>query len=120
MLVRFSSLPHRFELFKGNIHDQDVPPSGELVMPMQQGMAFILISTLDPRPPWGALTEFQPLAIHEYIHLAWHILPSPNPHSFVPVDDGPLGLNPLDTNVIQWDILKDGICLLELFGGISF
>jgi hypothetical protein len=89
-------------------------------MSMQQGMAFILISTLDPMPPWGALTEFQTLAIHEYIHLAWHILPSPNPHSFVHVDNGPPGLSPLDTNVIQWDILKDGICLLELFGGISF
>jgi len=30
------------------------------------------------------------------------------------------GLNPLDTKVIQWDIPKDGICLLELFGSISF
>jgi hypothetical protein len=32
----------------------------------------------------------------------------------------PLGLSPLDTKVIQWDIPKDRICLLELFGGISY
>jgi hypothetical protein len=34
--------------------------------------------------------------------------------------NGPPSLNPLDTEVIQWDIPKHGICLLELFGGISF
>jgi hypothetical protein len=31
-----------------------------------------------------------------------------------------LPLSPLDIEVIQWDIPKDGICLLELFGGINF
>ncbi len=36
------------------------------------------------------------------------------------VDNGPPGLSPLDTKVIQWDIPKDGICLIELLGGISF
>jgi hypothetical protein len=83
-------------------------------------MTFILISTLDPRLPWGTLIELQTLTIHDYIHQAWHILPSPNPHSFVHVNNGPPSLSPLDTKVIQWDILKNGICLLELFGGISF
>jgi hypothetical protein len=38
----------------------------------------------------------------------------------VNLGNGPLGLNPLDTRVIQWDIPKDGICLLELFRCISF
>jgi hypothetical protein len=33
------------------------------------------------------------------------------------VSNGPQGLNPLDTKIIQWDIPNDGICLL---GGISF
>jgi hypothetical protein len=33
------------------------------------------------------------------------------------IGNEPLGLSPLD---IQWDIPKDGICLLELFEGISF
>jgi hypothetical protein len=33
--------------------------------------------------------------------------------------NGPPNLSPLDTMVIQWNIPKDGICLLELFGGIS-
>jgi hypothetical protein len=89
-------------------------------MSMQQGMEFIPISTLDPKKPWGTLSKLQTLAIHDYIHQAWHILPSPNPHSFVHVDNGPPGLSPLDTKVIQWDIPKDGICLFELFGGISF
>jgi len=36
MLIRFSSLPHGFELLEGNIHDQDVPPSGELMMSRPQ------------------------------------------------------------------------------------
>jgi hypothetical protein len=34
--------------------------------------------------------------------------------------NGPQGLSPLATKVIHWDILKDGICILELFGGINF
>jgi hypothetical protein len=33
--------------------------------------------------------------------------------------NGTLGLSPLYAMVIQWDIPKDKICLLELFGGIS-
>jgi hypothetical protein len=46
-------------------------------------------------------------------------LPSPNPQSLVNFGNGPPSLSPLDTSVIQWDIPKDGICLLELFGGIT-
>jgi hypothetical protein len=38
----------------------------------------------------------------------------------VNLGNGPLGLIPLATRVIQWDILKDAICLFKLFGGISF
>jgi hypothetical protein len=34
--------------------------------------------------------------------------------------NGPSKLSPLDTRVIQWDIPKDEIFLLELFGGINF
>jgi hypothetical protein len=37
----------------------------------------------------------------------------------VNLGNGPLGLNPLDIKIIKWDIPKDGICLLELFGGVS-
>jgi hypothetical protein len=33
------------------------------------------------------------------------------------IGNGPPGLSPLN---IQWDIPKDGTCLLELFEGISF
>jgi hypothetical protein len=33
MLAKFSSLPHGFELLKGNIHDQNEPPdNSELTM----------------------------------------------------------------------------------------
>ncbi len=82
-------------------------------------MPIIPIFPIDPRPPWGILIEFQTLVSH-YIHQAWHAWPSPSPQSLVNLGNGPLGSNPLDTKVIQWDIPKDGICLLELFGGINF
>jgi hypothetical protein len=32
----------------------------------------------------------------------------------------PLGLNLLDTIIIQWEIPKDEICLLKLFKGINY
>jgi hypothetical protein len=32
ILVGFSSLSHGFELLEGNVHDQDAPPNGELVV----------------------------------------------------------------------------------------
>ncbi len=84
-----------------------------------QGISLIQISTLDPNPPWGTLIKLQALAIH-FIHQVWHLLPSLSPQTFVDVGNGPFGLNPLDTRVIHWEIPKDGICLLELFGGINF
>jgi hypothetical protein len=77
MLARFSSLPHGLELLEGNIHDHDTPPSGELAMLRLKGMLIFLISPLDPKPPWGTLTEFQASTNH-YIHQAWHNLLSPS------------------------------------------
>jgi hypothetical protein len=82
-------------------------------------MPIIPISPLDLRPPWGTLIKLQASTSH-YIHQAWHTLPSPSPQSLMNLGNGPLGLSPLDTRVIQWDIPEDGICLLEFFGGISF
>jgi hypothetical protein len=41
-----------------------------------------MCSRLDPRQPWGTLIEFQ-ISTSHYIHQVWHILLSPNPHSFV-------------------------------------
>jgi len=38
----------------------------------------------------------------------------------VNLGNGPSGLSPLDIKVIQWDIPKDEICLLELLEGINF
>jgi hypothetical protein len=42
MLVGFSSLPRGFEFLEGtNIHDQDEPTNGELVMSMLNKMLLI-------------------------------------------------------------------------------
>ncbi len=82
-------------------------------------MPIIPISPLDPRPPWATLIKLQALGSH-YIHQAWNIMLSPSPQSLVNLGNGPLGLSPLNTRVIHWDIPKDGIPLLELFGNISF
>ncbi len=57
MLVRFSSLPHGLELLEGNVHDQDIPPNGELAVLKPHGMLVIRVSPLVPRPPWGTLTN---------------------------------------------------------------
>ncbi len=59
-------------------------------------------------------------SVKHYIHQAWYTFPSISPH--VPIDPshGPFGLQPLDFKVIQWHILKDGVSLIKLFGGISF
>jgi hypothetical protein len=47
-------------------------------------------------------------------------LSSLSPQSPTNLGKGPSNLSPLDIRVIEWDIPKDGICLLELFGGIGF
>jgi hypothetical protein len=78
MLDGFSSLSYGFELLKGNIYDQDEPLNGEFTMLMVDEMPFLQELTLDPMPPQGILLELQELTNH-YIHLAWHILPSPSP-----------------------------------------
>lgn len=91
----------------------------ELTISRSHGISFIQVSTLDPNPPWGTLIKLQALALH-FIHQVWHILPSLSPQTFVDVGNGPLDLSPLDIGVIHWEIPKDGICLFELFGGISF
>jgi hypothetical protein len=78
MLDGFSSLFYGFELLKGSIYDQDEPPNGQFIMLMVDGMSFLQELTLDPIPPLGILLELQELTNH-YIHLAWHISPSPSP-----------------------------------------
>ncbi len=32
---------------------------------------------------------------------------------------GPIGLSPLDTTPIAWEYPSEGICVLDLFGGIN-
>ncbi len=46
-------------------------------------------------------------------------MPSPSPQIFVELGHGLIDLWLLDSRVIQWHILEDGICPIELFGGIS-
>ncbi len=41
MLVGFQGFPHGFELIENNIHNEDEPPNGELVMTLVGGMPFI-------------------------------------------------------------------------------
>jgi hypothetical protein len=41
MLFRFLGLPHGFELFESNIHDQDELPNGVLVTLRSHGIPFI-------------------------------------------------------------------------------
>jgi hypothetical protein len=67
MLAKFLGLLHGLELLEGNVHDQDAPPNDELAMPGPQGMLINLVFPLDPRPPWGTLTELWASASH-YIH----------------------------------------------------
>jgi hypothetical protein len=53
---------------------------------------------------------------------AWH-------EAFVPMEEeevpqwttisGPVGLSPLDTTPIAWEYPSEGICVLDLFGGIN-
>jgi hypothetical protein len=50
MLVGFSGLPHGLELLEGNVHDQDAPPNGELVIVKPCGMLIIPNFPLDLRP----------------------------------------------------------------------
>jgi hypothetical protein len=67
MFVRFSSLPHGFELLEGHIHDQDDPLNGEVKMPRSHDMPFTQKLILDPKSPWGTLDEFQTSTSH-HIH----------------------------------------------------
>jgi hypothetical protein len=103
---------------EGNVHDHDAPPNGELAMLGPHEVIIILIFPLDPWPPWGTLNEFQS-SINHYIHQVWHTLPSPSPCSLMDVNNGPPSLSPLYTKIFQWDIPKDGICLLKSFGNIN-
>ncbi len=119
MLFRFLGLPHGFELFVGNMHDQDELINGVLVTLRSHGISFIQSSTLKPKSPWDTLIEFQTL-ISQYIRRAWHTIPSQNPQLFKDVGNGPPRLNSLNAKVIQWCIPKDGICILKFFGNIIY
>jgi hypothetical protein len=57
MLVRFSNLSHGLELLKGNVHDQDALPNGELTMSRPHGMPIIPCFPLNPRPPKDTLIK---------------------------------------------------------------
>jgi hypothetical protein len=71
-----SSLPNGLKLFKGNHHDRDDPPNGELAMIIMNSTLGIPSSMLDPIPRWGTLLNLKTL-IDVYIQKAWHTLPSP-------------------------------------------
>lgn len=103
------------ELLEGNAHAADVPSweesREETVVrgsPSRDMDAHI----------WGSEEALAEQAGH-LIHDAWQ-------STFVPKEgvessptEGPVTLSPLDTTPIAWQYPPEGICLLDLFGGIS-
>lgn len=58
-LARFLRLPHGFDLFEGNIHDQDRYLSIELEMSYVNWRPFIHAFPLDPIPPWEIYQSYK-------------------------------------------------------------
>jgi hypothetical protein len=60
---------------------------------------------LDPKPPWGILTNLKLQELANYfIHWAWHTLSSLSPHILI----NPLTLNQLNIIIIRWPIPRVG------------
>jgi len=106
------------ELLEGNISAIDTPVYEDI----KEVSSFVAIvpSSLDV-PLWrsnGVLRQDADRLVSQ----AWH-------EAFVPVEEeevpqwtpisGPVGLSPLDTTPIAWEYPSEGICMLDLFGGIS-
>jgi hypothetical protein len=57
MLAGFLGLPNGYYLLEGNIHAQDMSPSSELEMLCANGRPSFHVSSFDPTPPRGILSE---------------------------------------------------------------
>ncbi len=106
------------DLLEGNISAIDTPVYEDI----EEVSSFVVIvsSSLDV-PFWCSSGVLRQDADHLVSH-AWH-------EAFVLVEEeevprrtpisGPVGLSPLDTTSIVWEYLSEGICMLDLFGGIN-
>jgi hypothetical protein len=105
------------DLLEGNISTIDTPVYEDI----KEVSSFVAIvsSSLDV-PLWRSSGVLRQEADH-LVSQAWH-------EAFVHVEEevprrtlisGPIGLSPLDTTPIAWEYLSKGICVLDLFNGIS-
>jgi hypothetical protein len=106
------------DLLKGNISTIDILIY-EVIEEVSNFVATVSFS-LDV-PLWCSSGVLQQ-NVDCLISQAWH-------EAFVPVEEeevprwtpisSPVGLSPLDTTPIVWEYPSEGICMLDLFGGIS-
>ncbi len=106
------------DLLEGNISTVDTPVYKDI----EEVSSFVatVSSSLDV-PLWrssGVLRQdvdrLVSQAWHEaFVHVEEEEVPQRTPFS------GPVGLSPLDTTPIAWEYPSEGICVLDLFGGIS-
>lgn len=99
---------------EGNAHATDIPMEEEQV-------AMVGITSLVPTTHvWGSSVDLQRSA-DEHVREAWKLVfaplaePSMENRSVI----GVVSLAPLDTTPITWQMPKEGIRVLDLFGGIS-
>jgi len=106
------------DLLEGNILTIDTPVYEDI----EEVSNFVIVvsSSLDV-PFWRSSGVLRQDA-NRLVSQAWH-------EAFVPVKEeevprwtpisGPIRLFPLDTTPIAWEYPSEGICVLDLFGGIS-
>ena len=105
-----------FELLKGNQHDKDSPPSGEEDLVASQAEPGL--SGNNNTPPWTSTKQLTHMA-RQLGHKAWTKTFGPG------IDTGPslftsgASMRIINTTPIVWQPSETGICLLDLFGGIS-
>jgi hypothetical protein len=106
------------DLLEGNISAVDTPVYEDI----EEVSSFVVAmsSSLDV-PLWrssGVLRQDADRLVSQawreaFVHVEEEEVPQRTPIS------GPVGLSPLDTTPIVWEYPSEGICMLDLFGGIS-
>ena len=98
---------------------EDVPEEDEIMeasLALQRGVRFSSSSGEDS-PLWGTEQQLRDSATR-LVDEAWREISIPQPEESVTIE-GSIPLTPLDTSPIIWQYPSEGICLLELFGGMS-
>jgi hypothetical protein len=106
------------DLLKGNISAIDTPVYEDIE---EVSSFFAAMSSSLDVPLWHSSGVLRQDA-NRLVSQAWH-------EAFVPVEEeevpqrtpisGPVGMSPLDTTPIAWEYPFEGICVLDLFSGIS-